>query len=32
MLGDGHLIFRLRGTQDRIGISLIKDVKIMVDK
>jgi hypothetical protein len=31
MLGEGHIIFRLRGTPDRMGVSLIKDVKIEVD-
>ncbi len=28
MIDAGHIIFRMRGTKDRIGICLIKDVKI----
>jgi hypothetical protein len=28
MIGNGHIIFRMRGTKDRIAISLIKDIKI----
>jgi len=30
MIDDGHIIFRMRGTKDRIGVSLIKDVTIKV--
>ncbi len=30
MIGGGHIIFRMRGTKTRIGVSLIKDVKIEV--
>ncbi len=31
MIDEGHIVFRMRGTKDRIGVSLIKDVKIEVD-
>ena len=31
MINDGHIIFRMRGTKDRIGVAIIKDVTIEVN-